>query len=843
MHHPLRIALLFIPSLTLAAPLAVPDSPSGLPNWPPPVVAPFLSPEDAIKTIQVPPGFHLEVVAAEPLIQHPVALSWDPDGRMYVVEMRSYMPDVNGDNESAPTGRITILESTQHTARMDKATTFLDHLVLPRAVSFVQGGVLVGAPPKLLFCKDNDNDGKCDQQTVVETDFGVGGNPEHQPNGLMPALDNWIYSPNYSRRLRYLNGSWISDPIPELGQWGISQDDQGRLYENSNTDQLRASLFPPHYADRNSHYRATGAYEQVAKDQTVWPLHSTAVDRGYVHTLMRDDGTLLYFTAACAPCVYRGGLYPPEFNNNVFVCEPAGNLIKRNLITPSPDGSLVASDAYSHKDFLASTYERFRPVNLFTGPDGCLYIVDMHHGILQHRTYLTTYCKDQYLARQLEKHMDTGRIYRIVPDNIKPFPEPHLSTATTAQLIDTLHHPNGWWRDTAQRLLVEKGDFKSIPPLKKMATTDANPLARLHAAWTLEGLHAINPDLISKLLADSDPRIRAAAIRIAEPLIAVPATRAKVLPAILKLSDDSSPDVRLQLTLTLTPLGTPETDSAVTSLLSTDPTPLLRDATLTGLRGRELPFLSHLLSTWPDNHPGRSDLVQSLSRCILNEGSPKNVADLLRLTASLDKSWQQLSVLDGLEPPGTRRRRNKRFAPVLPHQVTLAAEPKEFLSLQARPHLKDSVENTLAIIHWPGQPGYTPPPPPKPLTSEQQARFTHGQAVYNLTCIACHKADGQGQAGLAPPLVDSEWAIGPQSRVLRIVLQGLQGPITVSGQSYALDMPALSKLSDDDIASVLTFVRRNWDHTANPVDPSAVKQVRATTRPYPWSERELLKVP
>lgn len=828
----------------LGKPIAVPDSPTGLPDWPPPKVAPYLTPEQEIKTMQLPPGFHMEVVAAEPIVEHPVAMSWDEDGRLWVAEMRSYMPDVEGTGESDPTGRISILEDTNGDGRMDKVTVFMDHVVLPRAVSCMRGGALVGIPPKLLFCRDVNHDGKCDQQAVLQTDFGVGGNPEHQPNGLMPGLDNWIYSANYDRRLRNIDGAWVSDFVPELGQWGISQDDSGRLYHDSNTDQLRGSLIPPHYADRNSHYRAEGANVRIAKDQTVWPLHPTAVDRGYLKTIMRDDGTLREFTAACAPCVYRGGIYPKEFDENVFVCEPAANLLKRNLIVESAaDGSVSAKNAYEGKEFLASTYERFRPVNCYTGPDGCLYIVDMHHGLIQHKTYLTTYCKDQYLERQLEKHLLTGRIFRIVPDGAKLFRTPHLSTATTADLVGYLEHPNGWWRDTAQRLLVEREDFKAVAPLKKMAKTDANPLARLHAAWTLEGLKAADVTTVSALLEDHDAKIRAAAVRLAEGLIAAPASRPKILPAVLKLSADPDPSVRLQLALTLGPLGMPETDAALTELLTKDATPLLCDATLTGLRGRELDFLKHLLNLpdWTEEKPGRKTMVQGLSRCVMNEALPKHVAELLQTIAGEKQApWARTAMLDGVMPPGSGKR--KRNGPVSPHQIMLQGEPKEFLALQSDDAVKKKVEDALSVIHWPGQPGYTPPPPPKPLTAEEQARFNHGKDVYAMTCIACHKADGQGQAGLAPPLVDSEWVLGPSSRMVRIVVQGLQGPITVGGKSYALDMPALGKLPDADIAAAITYVRRNWEHGASPVDTAEVAKVRSTTRPVPWTESELLKV-
>jgi mono/diheme cytochrome c family protein/glucose/arabinose dehydrogenase len=847
MHNKLSslFLLLLLVTRSFAGPTAVPDSPADLPKGPPPLPAPFLSAEDAISTMRLPPGFKMEVVAAEPLIEHPIAMAFDPQGRAWVVEMRSYMPDVQGNGENSPTGRISILEDTDHDGRMDKCTVFMDHLVLPRAIGLARGGALVAVPPKLLFCRDINNDGKADEQTVIATDYGITGNPEHQPNGLVPAMDNWIYSANYDKRIRWLKTSWVSDIVPELGQWGISQDNYGRLFHDSNTDQLRASLVPPHYVDRNPHYHAAGANEQIAKDQSVYPAHATAVDRGYLSNIMRSDGTLRNFTAACAPLIYRGGIFPSEFSGNAFVCEPAANLIKRNILTES-DGAITAKNAYENSEFLTSTYERFRPVSIYNGPDGALYILDMHHGLLQHKTYLTTYCKDQYLARELDKHLHTGRIYRIVPTDAKLYPAPNLSAASTSELVSHLSHANGWWRDTAQQLLVEHADYKAVPLLTQMATADANPLARLHALWTLEGFHIADPKVLTTALADADPKIRAAAIRLSEPLLSS-ATRAQSLPPLLKLASDPDPNVQLQFALTLSNIGAPESDAALISLLTQSANrPLIRDAVLSGLRGRELDFLQTLLasSDWSVERAGRPKVLQAFSKAILAEASAKRVAQLLQLIAKQPaaQNWRQGAMINGLADRPAQGKKN-RNRPKL-KGIMLDAEPSEFLALRrdGTNSVKEKLDDALDIIHWPGQPGYTPPPPPPPLTAQQQARFTRGQDVYTKTCAACHKPTGLGQEGMAPPLLNSEWILGPESRLARIVLHGLQGPVTVNGSTFSLDMPGLYALPDDDIAAVLTYVRRNWEHGSSPVEPQTIKQLRATTRPVPWTERELLKI-
>ena len=848
------VVLLTLHRVFAAGPTAVPDSPADLPKGPPPPPVPLLSADDAIKTMKLPPGFRIETVAAEPLIEHPVAMTFDADGRAWVVEMRSYMPDVEGAGESAPTGRVTMLEDVDGDGRMDRSRVFLDNLVLPRAIAVVRDGLLVAAPPKLLFCRDTNGDGKCDEQTLVANDYGLRGNPEHMPNGLLLGLDNWIYSANYDKRIRWNpggGGAWVSEIVPEFGQWGISQDNFGRLFHNTNTDQLRASLIAPHYADRNPHYRTAAAVnEQVAKDQSVYPAHATAVDRGYLDNIMRPDGTLRAFTAACAPLIYRGGLFPDEFAGNAFVCEPAANLIKRNIIHEGDDGSLWATNAYEKDEFLTSTYERFRPVNLTLGPDGAIYVIDMHHGLIQHKTYLTTYCKEQYEAKQLDKHLETGRIYRIVANanadsrGREPAVPLKLSKAATAQLVEYLGHKNGWYRDTAQRLLVERGDVKSIALLRNGATKHKNPLARLHALWTLEGLRIRDPNVILPALADADPKIRAAAIRLGEALFTTP-MQAKATAAVLNLAADAQPDVQLQFALTVSALGTPDADAAIASVLTSDcRNARVREAVITGVRGRELDLLARLLDQpqWSTPKPGRAEMLTALSRCIVNEANARRVARLLEFIAEQpsDRAWRQAALLEAFGPPtGVKRPRTLK-------PITLDVEPIKFLSLltkSAGPDdaLQSKLQDARARIHWPGEPGYKPPPPPPPLTSEQQAQFERGRIVYGATCAACHKPNGLGQVGLAPPLLDSEWALGPPRRLARIILHGVQGPITVDGETFNLDMPGLGKLSDDEIADVMTYVRRAWGHGASPATTADVGKIRATTRPVPWTERELLK--
>ena len=282
-------------------------------------VTPVYSPKEALKRFRLVDGYHMELVAAEPIVQDPVAIDFDADGRMYVVEMRGFMPNVQGIGEDQPVGRIVVAEDTDGDGIMDKTTIFADSLVLPRAVKVLEHGVLVGAPPNLWLMRDTTGDLKADTRELIRDDFGdPKGNPEHNANGLFWGIDNWIHTANYPGQFRVgPDGKIVFRKTADEGQWGVAADDYGRLYRNSNEDPLRADLIASQYAMRNAALPSLrGVYERLTANIAVWPDHKTpAINRGYRDITMRKDSSLAHYTSAGSPTPYVGDRLPAELKD------------------------------------------------------------------------------------------------------------------------------------------------------------------------------------------------------------------------------------------------------------------------------------------------------------------------------------------------------------------------------------------------------------------------------------------------------------------------------------------------------------------------------------------------
>ena len=473
--------------------------------------SPVLTAEESIKKMKLVDGFSVHIVAEEPLVNSPVALNFDNKGRIWVVEMKFYMPDTSGTGEEKPGGKIVILSDKNGDGKMDDRQVFLDSLVLPRALCLIENGILVAESPKLWFYEILND--KPVGKILVDASYAEGGNVEHQPNGLFRAMDNWIYNAKSGKRYRKKGDQWLIERTHFRGQWGITQDDQGRLFYNNNSENLQGDYFSPGFGAANENQqRVAGFSENIIRDNKVYPIRPTpGVNRGYMEGILDDKLRLVNFTAACGPLIFSSSLFGKEYYGNAFVAEPSANLIKRNILEEK-GYQLVGEQAYTGKEFMTSKDERFRPVNLYNGPDGALYVVDMYRGIIQHRTYITGYLKDEIKKRALSQPTNRGRIYKIVPQNKK------AANATIPRdpqkLVKLLQHPNGWVRDKAQQLLVDRKSMKVLPALRKLLKQTDNPLAAIHSLWTIEGLGALGSDDILPLLNRDDWHIRTQALSV-----------------------------------------------------------------------------------------------------------------------------------------------------------------------------------------------------------------------------------------------------------------------------------------------------------------------------------------
>ena len=545
---------------------------------------PATPPDKALSTFRIKPGFRLDLVAAEPLLVDPVAVSFDEDGRMYVVEMRDY-----SERRNETLGRIRRLEDTDGDGVYDRSTVFAEGLGWPTAVICFDGGVFVGATPDIIYLKDTNGDGVADVRRVVFTGFGQGVerlNVQQLLNSFQWGLDDRIHgaiggtpatvsSPGHPERptLELRGRDFSFDPRTlEIraesggGQHGLSFDNTGRKFVCSNSSHLRLVMFEDRYVARNPDVNMPPASVEIPVDGGAATVYRISPDEPWrvIRTAWRVAGKVPgpiegggrasgYFTGATGATIYRGNALPIEFLGDAFIGDAGGNLVHRKKIRA--DGVSLKAERPSDEqnvEFLASTDTWFRPVQFANAPDGGLYVLDMYRETIEHPWSLP-----ESLKRHLDLNSgnDMGRIYRIGPVGFKQPASPQLSKATTRELVETLAHSNGWHRDTAARLLFERQDKAAVPLLVAMVRESKSPMGRMHALYMLDGLHAPSEPLLVTAAGDTDPAVRRHATRLLETLDTPgPAARGK-LEALLQ---DADPLVRYQAAFTIGVVSHPD---------------------------------------------------------------------------------------------------------------------------------------------------------------------------------------------------------------------------------------------------------------------------------------------
>jgi putative membrane-bound dehydrogenase-like protein len=675
---------------------------------------PALSPEQSLRAIRVRPGFKVELVASEPLVQDPIAFEWGADGKLWVVEMGDYPLGVDG--KGKPGGIVRFLEDTHHDGIYDKSTVFLDGLKFPTGVFPWRKGVIVSAAPEIFYAEDTDGDGKADFKKVLFTGFRE-GNQQHRVNGFDFGLDNWLYGANGNsggeisaiadgkergqpvnidgRDFRFRPDSGAFETQAGEAQYGRHRDDWGNWFGNNNSEWLWHYFLPEQYLARNPHLpvrtlnRVLADYDNSGR---VFPV-SRPLQR------FNDIGSLGYVTSANSATPYRDELFGPDFAASVFISEPVYNLIHREVLEPK-GVSFTSHRAADEKDseFLASEDNWFRPTMLKTGPDGALYIADMYRLVIEHPEWIPNDVKNRL---DLRAGHDKGRIYRVYPASAHLRNIPRLDRLSSSELVKALDSSNGWQRDTAQRLLVERSDHSAAKPLQALIAASTNPKVRLQALCTLDGLRVVTPDTLERALNDTHPSVREHAVRISESLVDNDPANRELVDALLKLENGPNIRVRYQLAFTLAHLDGRRAGEALVRLsLKDSDNPDIQTAVMTSAPRHLGIMLSTILRNAEKQEPPQVLLEQllGLATAIGDEHSLAHALTIVATPTDTNYATWQFAALAGVLDALERRNSSlKKLQNGAGTDLKQAIEKLEPLFAQAR---------SLAAL----QPGASVPP-------------------------------------------------------------------------------------------------------------------------------------
>ena len=618
----------------------------------------------ALETIHVPEGFQVQLVAAEPLVRDPVAIDWGPDGKLWVVEMADYPLGIDGNGK--PGGRVRFLEDTNGDGQYDKATLFAEGLSFPTGVLSWGSGILITAAPEIMYLEDSTGDGKADVRRVLYSGF-LEGNQQLRVNGLRWGLDNWVYCASGSHHAGYGKENRIVSQLsgsehqigsrdfrirPDTGsidaqsgpsQYGRNRDDWGNWFGVQNSHPLWHYVLADHNIRRNPHFAPPDPKRQVVTP-TNPPVYPASKQQKRFHSFEQSGR----FTSACSAMIYRDELlFDRGAEQHAFTCEPFHNLVQHNIIADDGVSFRFRRDpAESKTDFFASEDRWCRPVMVRTGPNGALWVVDIYRYMIEHPQWLPNTGKDE-LRPWYRSGEDRGRIYRIVRSDRPARKVTQLDNLSPQQLVRTLESPNGWQRDTAQRLLVRNGQTAATAMLRKLALESAHPLARLHALCTLDGLGSLERSTLETALADRHAGVRRHAVRLA--------ARGDVdSRKLAQLVDDPDAKVRLELASTLGACDDDTASSALANLaLRTTGDPYITAAVMSSLNPRNV---AAVLATVVNSADQESQpLVLDLIGQSVAMGDAEAVSRVVELACSTGdtaaKAWQLNALalaLDGL---------------------------------------------------------------------------------------------------------------------------------------------------------------------------------------------------
>lgn len=631
--------------------------------------APPFPARKALETFRLPPGFEIELVAAEPLVADPVAAAFDGRGRLFVLELGDYPM------QSEPQGRVVVLEDSTGSGEFDRSHVYADKLAFPTGLMPWKEGVLVAAAPDIFYLPDVDGDLRADERRVILTGFNR-YNPQLRVNGLLYGIDNWIYGAypkvGPSRRnpqqfgltgeplhfpdhpeaaavdvsalgtdFRFRPDRWQLEPVAGNSQYGNAFDDAGNRFGLWNNNHIRHPVIAHRYLSRNPYLQVSSAMEFPSDHEnqsTVYPITRNPV---YVH-----ESQVGIFTSSCGNSVYTAARFPERLRGAYFVCDPLHNLVHCDLLSPS-GATFSARRAFEKREFLASTDAWFKPVFTTVGPDGALYVVDYYRKYVEHPDYVPEDLEGQF---DLRAGAGRGRIYRVVHKDGGADATPDLQDADSTRLVEALSHANMWWRITAQRLLVESQDQAAVPALRELAVSAVRPESRIHALRTLDGLEGLDAALTAQALGDGDSRVREHAIRLSEQF-----DSPRLLKRLLELVEDPDRRVRFQLACTLGLLPESQSFDPLIRLLARRPEDRwLQVAVLTSASenaGRWLRTVTRNGAFLATESEGKEEFLMRLAAILGARQQEPGISQVLRLAAGGAESggeWWRNALLAGL---------------------------------------------------------------------------------------------------------------------------------------------------------------------------------------------------
>jgi putative membrane-bound dehydrogenase-like protein len=531
-----------------------------------------LSPEESMKKLNVAPGFKVSLFASEPHVFDPVSLEFDEEGNAYVIEMPDYPYEVEPGKGH---GRIRILKDIDSDGKIDQSIIFAENVTEATSMLPWKGGLIVTAAPNIIYLKDTNGDGKSDIREVLFSGF-FQNNSEAQVTSLKLGIDNWIYANN-----RGQSGKVVFSKTPDArpvevkgadfrfrldrdvfeletgpGQFGQTINDWGHRFFSENSIHLQQAVIPWRYTHRHafmpsSKFNVTITDHEEIMFQEIPPAYwrserSARRNRVFKEAnLNRIEWEKGRFSGASGGTIYNGDALPKEFYGNVFTADVSGSLIHRDVLSQSETNPVMLAkrtDSEKNREFIYSTDTWFRPVTFSVGPDGYLYILDYYR---QHIETPVSIPDDLKAEMDFMAGSDMGRIYRLLPENVSyQGVKVELKQATGLQLVDYLSHKNGWYRSTAQRLLLERQDKTVVPAVTSLFSTSPDPRTRLHALYVLEGLNALDEKIVKQSLLDSESGVRENGIMLAE-------RYSKMVKLLIPMVNDPSKRVSLQAALSL----------------------------------------------------------------------------------------------------------------------------------------------------------------------------------------------------------------------------------------------------------------------------------------------------